>query len=474
MSAREIISLLFRERIAVVIAFLVPLILALTAYKLATPRYEATAKLLLGAAQFEDTANVSGQANATPYSTKQELLNSELEILNSRDLARATIDDIGLGNLYPALANNAASADTRMTQAVDQFQSTLAVRPVKASNIIEVAFASTDPAQAVTVLRQLIDRYQQKHIEVHSHPISGFLDTQVAGFQHNLRNVEGEIAELKSAKRIVSIDDERKQLLDNRNAMFQTITQLRARSAELDSRIAQLRELLQKTPENIDMYTETEQSDSLERTKSQLLDLQLQEKQLTSRYGDENRQVQSLRSQIGLLQAYIDKAAGQFSGRVRKGRNPLYDEMVAEIARAQAEIKPSLVRADALSQDITRIDDRLKILDGAQRILVGLDRERESLELNVKTYAQRQADAHIMEELDRQKIVSISIIQDPQAGAGPAQPRLFRYVGLGIGGGLALTVALIGLIFAFRNTYIAPEGVESATNVPVLVSLPAR
>jgi uncharacterized protein involved in exopolysaccharide biosynthesis len=345
---------------------------------------------------------------------------------------------------------------------------------VKTSNIIEIAFVAVTPDLAAAILRQLIERYQQKHIEVHSHPISGFLDTQVAGFAHNLRTVEGEIAELKSAKRIVSVDDERKQLLDNRNNMSQTITQLRARSAELGSRIGQLQELLRQTPDTIAMYTETEQSDSLERTKSQLLDLQLQEKQLTSRYGDDNRQVQSLRAQIGLLTAYIDKNANQFSGRVRKGRNPLFDEETAEVARAQAEIKPSLVRADALSQDITRIDDRLKILDGAQRILVGLDRERQSLELNVKTYAQRQADAHIVEELDRQKIVSISVIQDPQAGAAPAQPKLLRYLGLGIGGGIALTITLLGLIFAFRNTYIAPESVESATNVPVLASLPAR
>jgi len=30
------------------------------------------------------------------------------------------------------------------------------------------------------------------------------------------------------------------------------------------------------------------------------------------------------------------------------------------------------------------------------------------------------------------------------------------------------------MLFAFRNTYIAPEGVESSTTIPVLVSLPAR
>jgi uncharacterized protein involved in exopolysaccharide biosynthesis len=133
-----------------------------------------------------------------------------------------------------------------------------------------------------------------------------------------------------------------------------------------------------------------------------------------------------------------------------------------------------VVRWEGVVQDVERIEERLRTLTEAERILVGLERERDSLETSLRTYRQRQADSRILEDLDRQKIVSISVIQEPQGLSRPVSPKTLVYAGVGLGGGLAAVVVLVALLFAFRNTYIAPEGVESSTTIPVLVSLPAR
>lgn len=473
MSAREIIALLFRERVAVLIAFVIPILLAIGAYTMAEPTYTASAKLLLGTGGKSDNkSEVSTNASQAPLTTKQEVVNSELEILTSRDLARTTIADVGLSALYPKLADR--PFETAVEGAVEAFSKSLAVKPVKTSDIIEVAFEAGSPALAQTVLRQLIERYQQKHIEVYSKSLSGFLDTQVAGFEHQLRQVETEIADLKAAKSVFQIFDERRQLLDSRTTIAQTISQLRSRSAEVENRLVQLRRLKKETPEALRLYSETEQSDALERARSQLLELELQDTQLSARFSDSNRAVQNVRQQIGILKDYVAEQEKRFAGRVRTGRNPLFDEINAEIARAEAEVKPALVRAEALEADVERIEERLRTLTEAERILVGLERERDSLETSLRIYRQRQADSRILEDLDRQKIVNISVIQEPQGLSRPTSPKKLVYAGVGIGGGFAAVVVLIAVLFAFRNTYIAPEGVESSTSIPVLVSLPAR
>jgi uncharacterized protein involved in exopolysaccharide biosynthesis len=474
MSAREIISLLFRERIAVIIALIIPVVLAIAAYGLAAPSYTATTKLLLGSGQKSDSkAEVSQQAANVPFVTKQEVVNSEIEILTSRDLAKATIEDIGLEQLYPGSAGN-ASSEVGLERAVERFSRSLQASPVKNSDIIEISFEAPSPQLAQHVLSQLLEHYQQKHIDVYSRKLSGFLDTQVAGFEHNLRGVENEIAELKTVKNVFAIGDERRQLLDSRSTLAQTISQLRSRSAELESRRAQLDRLRKQTPDTIQLYSETEQSDALERARSQLLDLELQEKQLSARYSDEHRGLQNVRAQVAILKEYVTAQSKRFAGRVRTGRNPLFDEIAAELTRAEAEIKPGLVRADRLEEDVERIDERLRTLAGAERILVGLERSRDALEASLRIYRQRQADSRILENLDRQKIVSISVIQQPSGASRPTSPKPLIYLGAGIGGGIGAVFVLIGLLFALRNTYIAPEGVESSTNIPVLVSLPAR
>ena len=474
MSAREIISLLFRERIAVLIALVIPVLLAVGGYLAAAPTYTATSKLLLGSTQKSDNKADVGQQNANaPFVTKQEVVNSEIEILTSRDLARATIEDVGLGELYPAL-DDTASPDIAAERAIERFSRDLTVKPVKNSDIIEVSFDASSPSLAQTVLRQLIERYQQKHIEVYSRSLSGFLDTQVAGFEHNLRLLENEIAELKTAKNVFQLTDERRQLLDSRTTLAQTISQLRSRSAELAGRLEQLRRMLRETPETIQIYSESEQSDALERARSQLLDLELQETQLSARFADGNRNVQNVRAQIEILKDYVKQQEKRFAGRVRVGRNPLYDEIKAEITRAEAEVKPGLLRADALEQDVEGMEERLRTLTDAERILAGLERERDSIEASLRIYRQRQADARILENLDRQKIVSISMIQEPTGNRRPTSPKPMFYLGGGVVGGIGLVIMLIGVLFAFRNTYIAPEGVESSTSIPVLISLPAR
>jgi uncharacterized protein involved in exopolysaccharide biosynthesis len=473
MSAREIISLLFRERIAVLIALVIPLLIAVGAYTVATPNYTATSKLLLGTGQKSDNkADVSQQNANAPITTKQEVVNSEIEILTSRDLARTTIDDVGLAALYPRLAEN--PTEETGERSIERFARALVVKPVKSSDIIEVSFEGPSPELAQTVLRQLIEHYQQKHIEVYSRRLSGFLDTQVAGFEHNLRNIENEIAELKSAKNVFQMTDERRQLIDTRTTLQQTITQLRSRSAELQNRLEQLQRMRKSTPEMLQLYSEAEQSDSLERARSQLLDLELQNSQLSARFADGNRNLQNVRAQIDILRDYVKQQEKRFAGRVRTGRNPLYDEITAEITRAEAEIRPGQIRAEALDQDVERLDERLRILAEAERILVGLDRERESLEASLRIYRQRQADARILEDLDRQKIVSISVIQEPTGDRRSTSPKPLIYFGAGVGGGVIAAILLIVVLFAFRNTYIAPEGVESSAGIPVLVSLPAR
>jgi uncharacterized protein involved in exopolysaccharide biosynthesis len=380
---------------------------------------------------------------------------------------------MGLAKLYPRLAET-RSQDAALEKAIELFSRALVVRPIKNSDIIEVSFDAPSLGLAQAVLHQLIERYQQKHIEVYSRPLSGFLDTQVAGFEHNLHTVENEIAELKTAKSVFQVTDERRQLLDTRTTLQQTISQLRSRSVELQNRLEQLQRMRKETPETLQLYSESEQSDALERARSQLLDLELQNTQLSARFADENRSVQNVRAQIAILKDYVKQQEKRFAGRVRTGRNPLFDEITAEITRAEAEITPGRARADALDQDVERIEDRLRTLADAERILVGLDRERDSLESSLRTYRQRQADARILEDLDRQKIVSISMIQEPTGTNEPTTPKPLSYFGAGIGGGIGAVIALIALLFTFRNTYIAPEGVETGAGIPVLVSLPAR
>src|SRR5580704_6786082 len=110
---REFLGILFREKFTVSLTFIGLFALVLGLSFLMPPKYAAEAKLLVKSGrEFQSRPDPGQTAAVEPYLTKQEVMNSELEILTSNDLVEATINRIGIDKLYPDILEN-ASSDTR-------------------------------------------------------------------------------------------------------------------------------------------------------------------------------------------------------------------------------------------------------------------------------------------------------------------------------------------------------------------------
>ena len=104
MSARQIVATLFSRRWLLLSLLLVPVALSLFAYVLTPASYRATAKVLIRLGRESAPRDDLGQNQSMaslPQSTKQEILNSELEIVKSRELSDQLIQEIGPASLFP-------------------------------------------------------------------------------------------------------------------------------------------------------------------------------------------------------------------------------------------------------------------------------------------------------------------------------------------------------------------------------------
>src|SRR5580658_9893563 len=124
LTTRELLSILFRERLKLILVF-VGLCAVVIGYSyLLTPYYEATTRLLVKTGrEFQTRSDPNQPIVAVPSSTKQEIVNSEIQILTSRDLVEAVINKIGAEKLYP-------SSDS-IDAAIRDFQGDLNVSPVE-------------------------------------------------------------------------------------------------------------------------------------------------------------------------------------------------------------------------------------------------------------------------------------------------------------------------------------------------------
>jgi len=407
MSVREIVALLFREIKIVLFAVFIPILVALLLFVMTPKQYEATAKILV-TGQEASSQSTSPQSNDNgPQTTAQEVLNSEVEFLTSRELADRTITTVGSTRLFPKLKPGGSSLTPDTDAQYAAFVRSLQVKAVASSHIIDVSFKGPSPSIAVETLATYLKIYDQIHKEAYIKPVANLLSQHLQGDETDLRHVEAKIADFKEKNDIFDPDLERKNLLDTRNNLGSSAIQLKSQAKEFKSRVVALEKVRAQTPDTLPLYPEAADSDAMQKARAQLLDLQQQKTKLSQNYQPSSRTLQDVRAQIDGVQSFLSSETRRYSAQRRPSRNPLYDELTAEIARAKAQIAPAEDQAGAIAAQITKLDQRLQQIEEAQKILDPLQRERASDVSTVEAFRQRESEARLSEYVDHQKIANI-------------------------------------------------------------------
>ena len=468
LTTREVLSIVFREKRKLLGVFLV-LCAAVIGYGYTlSPYYEATTRLLVKTGrEFQVRSDPNHQVASVPAQTKLEIVNSEIQILTSRDLVEAVINKIGINRLYPGLGDTPEQA---MDAAIGNFQGDFKAAPVEQADVIEASFRHRDREVAVRALKEMVELYQHKHAEMFSDPRYKFLEQQSKEYEDQLNAVGQKISQVRTGRSLFDVDSQRAKLIDDRTANASILQQLKSQSIDAHQRIDFLTNRLKSTPALVPAGEA--QSDVVEQAKGRLLDLQVKSQQLRERYVGNVKPLQDTEQEMAGLKQFI----GRSDAMKRKQwsqRNSAYDDMVVALNRALADAAPLDQQIAMRTQEAAAVDGRLRNLEGGAKELTELERERRVLDELAHTYRTRYEEARMSADLDREKVVSVSVIQRPEASTRPAGPKHLPYI---IGGLLIGLVGAAGMLIytlVFRETLITVESVERVIGLPVLASVPA-
>ena len=120
------------------------------------------------------------------------------------------------------------------------------------------------------------------------------------------------------------------------------------------------------------------------------------------------------------------------------------------------------------------MDSEIKTLDLREKDLQGLKREVSTNDKNFRTYQDKKEEARISDEMNRQKLANISVIQAAVVPSKPIKPKKALNILLSI-----ILGAVSGLGFAFLSEYTSqrftsPDSVEQRLGLPVLVTIPLK
>lgn len=446
----------------------------------AIPRkYQSNLKVLVKNERVNAPVSQDGQTQGVFYIDEvgEARINTEIELLSSRDLLRAVVRRCHL-----AAAEGRRGTETeREDLAIGHLQKSLSVLPVRKSTVIGVSYRSSDARQSAEVLRALMDLYLDSHLRVHGAPGTvSFFEHLAEKYDTERQAAEGQLAELKTRLGVGSLKDERAMRLQRIEDLQTRRGESAAAAARSDKQRSRLLEFVSSTPAT----TEKERRDipnqyAIQQLTTVLVGLENRLPEVTSRYREDDRVVRDLNAQIQQTKDALAEARQTRSEEVATEANPLHRAAETDYIRTEAEHAGAVSQEQELSRELHAEQARLRLLDGEAAKYDEISRHVSQLIDMTESYRKKGYEAEVGDLLDKQRIANIAVIEEPSQPLLPVSPRrgILLFLGVVWSAMAGLGAAIMVELCARRVR--SPFELEQALDAPVLAafdpgSLPPR
>jgi uncharacterized protein involved in exopolysaccharide biosynthesis len=396
----------------------------------------------------------------------EEDLNSEVELLKSRDLLEKVVAAEGI-----------PSGDTEaLFRATRNLERNLSVEPLRKTKVIKVTYRAASPVRAENVLQTLSRLYFEKHLEVHRPPGAlDFFQTQADQYRKQLAAAESALKEFANDNGVVEAPLSREIAVRKLKDFEADLKLSRAAVAVMEQRINVLEQQEQSTVPRLTTLVRTSDNPLLmQQLKSTLLNLELKRTELLSQYAPDYRPVQDIETQIAQARQALDNAEKNPVREETTDRDATHEWLKSELARSRAELSGLKAKVAETAQIVDGYDAQAGKLNETEITQQDLVRKAKTAEENFLLYSRKQEQARISEALDRQRIINVSIAQPPSAPPVPAGlPRAINFA-LGFLLAVLISIAVALALEYMDRSFRTPDEVEVFLNVPVLAALPAN
>lgn len=478
MTLRDGASALFRRRWMLVFIFLAVVLGTAVVTYLMPNKYESRMKILVKNQRVDVAITPEATVGApagVDTEVSENVINSEIELLTSRDLLTQVAKETGLAQ--PASTafwkRNVPEAD-RIEKAASDLAKDLMIAPVKKANVISISYSANSPEVAAAVLKRLGELYLEKHLKLH-HPTgaSDFFKDKADQYETQLHDSEKQLTTFQQDNNLVILAQQKDLTLQKTAEAKSKLLESDAAVNESTNRIKRIEQQLAITPKRIVTQSRSLPAQySAERLNTMMVELQNRRTQLLTKFRPEDRLVREVDEQIRTTQQALAKAESQTSIEQATDLNPLRQSLETEYSKARLEQSGAQARRDTLSAQLRTYEASLQKLEGDTTRHDDLQRQKKEAEENYQLYAKKREEAHIADELDRQKITNVSIAEPPAAPRLPAAPNRPLNLVLGVFVAGALSLGTVFSVEMLGDTVHSPRQLEALTGATVLATVP--
>ena len=469
-TVRDYISLFFKHQVLVASVFLSIVVLAVGYFLfIYEPRFQAKAILMVKFGWENFSQDFSKESRRVPTVSQGEVINSEVRILQSRDLKDRVVNTLKPETLYPQLIQHPVPGLSNHDAAVFMIEKDLTVTPGK-GNMIEVAMSGGNSARGAAIVNQLVNYYIEKRSEIYKDPKSTFfLEKKAEEFRQKLYDTEAALRAFREETNIVAFDEQRTALLKQQSDLLYIYNNVVNDVAGMEKTIKELDRQLNSIPK-YSQTSETALSYRIRETEQKILELRLKEQDLLAKYKEDNRLIENVRESLKLTEAFMDR---QRKVEMAQVMDPVWASVYKDYLKATADQDGHKAKRGMLEQQLLELGKEMQTFEGLEQRHKELVRTVVDNEEKYKQYRQRLEEAKIYDELERQKMTSVSIVQNASESAIPVNPQrpLFILIPAVLAVGILGSLGITYLLELLNHRISTPAEAEKRLGIPVLVTI---
>ena len=470
---REILSTLFKYKTKILVSFVLITCLSLVAsvYYLkfiAKPVYEAKSLVLVRFGWETENIDLS-LGRHQPNFKDTDAMAAEVQILQSRELAEKIVDEIKPEVIFPDMEKQLRMGLPVAESAVSRFQKKLSVKSASSGNILVATFKGPDPDMAARVLNELVNYYIDKRADYYRNPKAfQFLEQKTEEYKQKLSEAEAKLKGFQDQSQIISFDEQRGFLLNRQRLLAEARRENETAMAQIQEKNSELERQLPNIQK-----TSIVASEKMSEMENRLFNLQLQENELLSKYKEDNRLVTNIREQIQMIKNYISSHG---SGSKLAPVDPAYQDLQKRMSENKAELSALKIKATGLDEQIRNVAAEIAAFEAQESKYKQLARNVADNEDKYKSYLSKLEESRIHDELDRQKMGNVSVLEPASIPDEPIKPQLplILFVAMAFSLGIAGSIGLAFFLETMSAGMSTPAQAESRLELPVLAVVPVK
>lgn len=486
---REFLTVIFARKLLLIAIFIAIVTTGMAVTLMMEPTYESSMKILVTRDRIDPQVSVGEGRPDLRAEISDEDFNSEMEILQSRQVLEAVINELnlaqatdkqpsgmiagwraGAAGFYRSLHKQAEPPP--MERALNKISSNLEVVSVKKSRIIKVTYRDADPERAAQILNTLYRKYADHHLELHQNSQAAqVFGEQTKELGQKLNDATNALKQFDSKHGVLSVAAQKDLLMQQFYTMQSQANAARTEVLETEKRIAELKAQLATQPERIQTETRT-RVETQGRLKEEVAKLELQRTEVRQKYQADQRPVLDVEQRLAQAKELLVREEQAPSQERAFALNETHRRLMNDLLSAQANLTALTEREKNLSSLTAQYQARMIELDQKGFEKSDLELARKATEEDYMVYRKKAQEAEIVNALNREKIVNVNLADAAGVNYKPVSPKLMTNLMVFII--IGLIAALVGALLA---EHISPvvrgeNSVRRQLGLEVLATIP--